>query len=123
VSFLDVRSAESAKPGHVLLVNSLSAWTTAFMTIGINVALPSIQTEFRLSAVALGWRPRTGHDSRAGTDHHCWRSCDQLDSVNQEHRTASRRTRRPNIAGDRRPDFAGFSEQPSEARCQDPAWS
>jgi EmrB/QacA subfamily drug resistance transporter len=57
VSFLDVRSAESVKPGHVLLVNSLSAWTTAFMTTGINIALPSIQTEFRLSAVALGWLP------------------------------------------------------------------
>jgi len=41
----------------VLLVNSLSAWTTAFMTTGINIALPSIQTEFRLSAVALGWLP------------------------------------------------------------------
>ena len=41
----------------MLLVNSLSAWTTAFMTTGINIALPSIQTEFRLSAVALGWLP------------------------------------------------------------------
>ena len=41
----------------MLLVNSLAAWTTAFMTTGINIALPAIQTEFRLSAVALGWLP------------------------------------------------------------------
>ncbi len=54
---LDPRAAESARPAHVLLVNSLSAWMTAFMTTGINIALPSIQTEFRLSAVALGWLP------------------------------------------------------------------
>ena len=38
-------------------MNSLSAWMTAFMTSSINIALPSIQTEFGLSAVALGWLP------------------------------------------------------------------
>ena len=57
MNFFDPQAAESVKRGHVLLVNSLAAWTTAFMTTGINIALPAIQTEFRLSAVALGWLP------------------------------------------------------------------
>jgi len=39
------------------LVNFMAAWMTAFMTTSINIALPSIQTEFSLGAVALGWLP------------------------------------------------------------------
>lgn len=54
---LDPRSTASARSGHVLLVNFLAAWMTAFMTTAMNIALPSIQTEFRLGAVALGWLP------------------------------------------------------------------
>jgi EmrB/QacA subfamily drug resistance transporter len=54
---LDPRAAASARPGHVLLVNFLAAWLTAFMTTAINIALPSIQTEFHLGAIALGWLP------------------------------------------------------------------
>lgn len=42
---------------HLLLVNSMAMWMAAFMTTSINIALPSIQTELRLSAVALGWLP------------------------------------------------------------------
>ena len=42
---------------HVLLVNSMAMWMAAFMTTSINIALPSIQTELHLSAVALGWLP------------------------------------------------------------------
>jgi MFS family permease len=54
---LDTRAAASVRPGHVLLVNFLAAWMAAFITTAINVALPSIQTEFHLGAVALGWLP------------------------------------------------------------------
>jgi EmrB/QacA subfamily drug resistance transporter len=57
MNILDPRAAATAKGSHVLLVNSLSAWMTAFMTTSINIALPSIQSEFGLSAVALGWLP------------------------------------------------------------------
>ena len=39
------------------MVNFLAAWLTAFMTTAINIALPSIQTEFRLGAVPMGWLP------------------------------------------------------------------
>jgi MFS family permease len=42
---------------HVLLVNSMANWTLAFMTTSINVALPVIQGELQLGAVALGWLP------------------------------------------------------------------
>ncbi|MBC7294065.1 MAG: MFS transporter, partial [Thermoleophilia bacterium] len=42
---------------HVLLVNSMAMWLTAFMTTSINVALPTIQGEFSLGPVALGWLP------------------------------------------------------------------
>jgi EmrB/QacA subfamily drug resistance transporter len=54
---LDPNASATVRSGHVLLVNLLAAWVTAFMTTSINVALPSIQTEFHLSAVALGWLP------------------------------------------------------------------
>ena len=47
----------SVKAAHVLLVNSMAMWMLAFMTTSINVALPSIQTELNLGAVALGWLP------------------------------------------------------------------
>lgn len=46
-----------ANRGRVLLVNSVAAWMVAFMTTAINIALPSIQTELHLGAVALGWLP------------------------------------------------------------------
>jgi len=54
---LDPQAAAAVRPGYVLLVNLLAAWLTAFMTTSINIALPSIQTEFHLGAVALGWLP------------------------------------------------------------------
>ena len=54
---LDPQAASDVRRGNVLLVNFLAAWMTAFMTTSINIALPSIQTEFHLSAVALGWLP------------------------------------------------------------------
>ncbi|MFH1833969.1 MAG: MFS transporter [bacterium] len=41
----------------MLLVNSMAMWMAAFMTTSINIALPSMQTELRLSAVTLGWLP------------------------------------------------------------------
>jgi len=47
----------SVKASHVLLVNSMAMWMLAFMTTSINVALPSIETELNLGAVALGWLP------------------------------------------------------------------
>jgi MFS family permease len=56
-ALLDPGAAASVRPGHVLLVNFLAAWLTAFMTTAINIALPSIQTEFRLGAVPMGWLP------------------------------------------------------------------
>jgi EmrB/QacA subfamily drug resistance transporter len=56
-SLLDPRAASSVSGNQVLLVNCLATWLAAFMTTGINIALPSIQTEFHLSAVALGWLP------------------------------------------------------------------
>jgi len=49
--------APSVNGGHVLLVNSMAMWIAAFMTTSINIALPSIQTELHLGAVALGWLP------------------------------------------------------------------
>ncbi len=57
MNLLDPRAAASVRSGHVLLVNFLAAWMTAFMTTSINIALPSIQTDFHLDAVALGWLP------------------------------------------------------------------
>jgi EmrB/QacA subfamily drug resistance transporter len=47
----------SVKASHVLLVNSMAMWMLAFTTTSINIALPSIQTELNLGAVALGWLP------------------------------------------------------------------
>lgn len=55
LSLLDPRSASSVSSHQVLLINCLAAWMAAFMTTAINIALPSIQTEFHLSAVGLGW--------------------------------------------------------------------
>jgi len=51
------RSATSVRSSHVLLVNFLAAWMAAFATTSINIALPAIQTELHLGAVALGWLP------------------------------------------------------------------
>jgi MFS family permease len=42
---------------RVLLTCSLANWIAAFLTTSINIALPTIQTEFKLGAVALGWLP------------------------------------------------------------------
>lgn len=52
---LNPHAAGSIRAGYVLLTNSLAAWMTAFTTTSINIALPSIQTEFHLGAVAYGW--------------------------------------------------------------------
>lgn len=49
------QASHSTKPSHVLLVNFLAAWVAAFTTTSINIALPSIQTEFHLGVMALGW--------------------------------------------------------------------
>jgi EmrB/QacA subfamily drug resistance transporter len=57
MNLLDPQAASRVRGGHVLLVNFLAAWMTAFMTTSINIALPSIQTDFHLDAVALGWLP------------------------------------------------------------------
>jgi EmrB/QacA subfamily drug resistance transporter len=54
---LDPAAAASVKRGHVLLVNFVATLMFAFTTTSINVALPSIQSEFHLGAVALGWLP------------------------------------------------------------------
>lgn len=54
---LDPAAAASVKRGHVLFVNFLVALLAAFTTTSINVALPDIQNEFHLGAVALGWLP------------------------------------------------------------------
>jgi len=54
-SFLDTNAASSVRPAYVLLANFLATWTAAFTTTSINIALPSIQTEFHLGAMALGW--------------------------------------------------------------------
>jgi len=58
-SILDPAAVDSINPAHVLLVNSMAMWMSAFMASAVNVALPSIQTEFGLGAVALGWVPLT----------------------------------------------------------------
>ena len=57
MKLLDTRAAADVRPGHVLLINFLAAWVAAFMTTSINIALPSIQTDFHLNAVTLGWLP------------------------------------------------------------------
>jgi EmrB/QacA subfamily drug resistance transporter len=57
VRLLDPALAAQPRSGHVLLVNFVATWTAAFMTTGINIALPTIQAEFRLDAVAVGWLP------------------------------------------------------------------
>lgn len=57
LAFFSEDAAASAKDGHVLLVVALANWVAAFMTTSINIALPTIQTEFALNAVALGWLP------------------------------------------------------------------
>lgn len=56
-TFFSEEAAATVKGGHVLLVVALANWAAAFMTTSINIALPTIQNEFALSAVALGWLP------------------------------------------------------------------
>ena len=41
----------------MLLVNSMANWVLGFMTTSINIAIPVIQGELHLGAVALGWLP------------------------------------------------------------------
>jgi MFS family permease len=55
--FLRTQSAAKVKPGHVLLVMSMINWMAAFLTTGLNIALPTIQADFNLGPVALGWVP------------------------------------------------------------------
>lgn len=57
IHLFDPRSAALVRPSSVLLLNCMAGWMTAFMITSINVALPSIQTELRLNALALGWLP------------------------------------------------------------------
>ena len=57
VRLFDPAVGARARGSHVLLVNFLGAWVAAFMTTSINIALPSIQAELRLDAVAVGWLP------------------------------------------------------------------
>ena len=42
---------------YVLFTNSMQMWVCAFITTAINVALPTIQGQLRLSPIALGWLP------------------------------------------------------------------
>ena len=55
--FFRTQSAAKVKPGHVLLIMSMINWMAAFLTTGLNIALPKIQDEFHLGPVALGWVP------------------------------------------------------------------
>ena len=52
--FFRTEAAARVKPGHVLLVMSMINVMAAFLTTGINVALPEIAEEFELGPVALG---------------------------------------------------------------------
>ena len=56
-NFFSTESAAKVRPGHVLLVMSMINWMAAFLTTSINIALPTIHSEFHLGAVALGWIP------------------------------------------------------------------
>jgi EmrB/QacA subfamily drug resistance transporter len=40
---------------YILIITSISSFTTPFMGAAINIALPSIGKEFSLNAVSLGW--------------------------------------------------------------------
>ena len=57
MKLLDTSAGPSVRPARVLLVNFIAAWLVAFMSTAINIALPSIQVEFHLNAVLLGWLP------------------------------------------------------------------
>ncbi len=46
--FFRTKSAAGVKPGHVLLVMSMINWMAAFLTTGLNIALPRIADEFDL---------------------------------------------------------------------------
>jgi MFS family permease len=56
-NFFSTKSAARVRPGYVLLVMSMINWIAAFLTTSINIALPTIQKEFNLGPVALGWVP------------------------------------------------------------------
>ncbi len=54
--FFHPEAAAKVRPGHVLLVTSMVNWMAAFLTSGLNMALPKqIAGEFNLGPVALGW--------------------------------------------------------------------
>ncbi len=55
--FFRTDSAARVRPGHVLLIMSMINWLAAFLTTGLNIALPVIKDEFHLGPVALGWVP------------------------------------------------------------------
>lgn len=57
IRLLDPQATPRVRSSYVLLVNFLATWMAAFMTTSINIALPSIQSDFHLSAVAVGWLP------------------------------------------------------------------
>ena len=52
---LSAPEAASAHRGMVLFVASLSYFLAGFVTTSVNIGLPAIQVQFRLSASALGW--------------------------------------------------------------------
>jgi EmrB/QacA subfamily drug resistance transporter len=55
--FFNTEAAERVRPGHVLLVMSMVNVLAAFLTSSINIALPTVEEEFHLGPVALGWIP------------------------------------------------------------------
>jgi MFS family permease len=55
--FFKTEAAATVRPGHVLLVMSMTNVLAAFLTSSINIALPKLKEEFHLGPVALGWIP------------------------------------------------------------------
>jgi MFS family permease len=56
-NFFSTEAAATVRPGHVLLVMSMTNWMAAFLTSSVNIALPYLKEEFHLGPVALGWIP------------------------------------------------------------------
>ena len=46
---------DQANRTPVLIITTLSAFLTPFMTSSVNIALPSIGSEFAMSAILMGW--------------------------------------------------------------------
>jgi MFS family permease len=55
--FFSTEAAARVRPGYALLIMSMINWMAAFLTTGLNIALPEIKNEFHLGPVALGWVP------------------------------------------------------------------